>query len=48
MEEEELSAAKKVVQKLWEDEYSGLLVDQEVPILLNHLRYAFYPTLLQN
>jgi hypothetical protein len=35
IEEEELSAAKKAVQKLWEDKYSRLLVDQELPILLD-------------
>jgi hypothetical protein len=35
IEEEELLAAKKAVQKLWEDEYSRLLVDQELPVLLD-------------
>jgi hypothetical protein len=31
MEEEELLAAKKAVQKLWKDEYSGISVNQELP-----------------
>jgi hypothetical protein len=41
MKEEELSAAKKAVQKLWEDEYSRLLVDQECPILLDSPQVCF-------